>query len=216
MFEFLLSHHDRVIDVSLARTLSGTLQSAASAAMRADPQRVSVFDSNQVAAGQGLLAIWAAEAAQAGLDAPRILEGLARMRERTMLYGVIRDIRYAVRGGRVPRAALPLTRLLRVSLLLRSRPGGRLGLMGGLWGRDNLPERFAKRIARRLDPARRYRLMVGHCDCAADAERVKSALLASVRSVDRVWLVETGVAIGAHAGPGSLVLGVQDYEPPSP
>ena len=216
MFEFLLAHHERVIVVSLARSLSGTLQSAANAAGRTDSQRVSVFDSGQAACGQGLLAIWAAEAAQAGLDATRILAGLARMRDRTFLYGVIRDIRYAVRGGRVPKVALPVTRLLRVSLMLGSRPGGRLGLKGGLWGRNNVPERFARKIARQLDPARRYRLMVGHCDCAADAERMQRALLAAVPGIDRLWLVETGIAVGAHAGPGSLVLGVQDYEPPMP
>ena len=28
------------------------------------------------------------------------------MRDRTFLYGVIRDIRYAVRGGRVPQATV--------------------------------------------------------------------------------------------------------------
>jgi fatty acid-binding protein DegV len=43
---------------------------------------------------------------------------------------------------------------------------------------------------------------------------VKAALLAQVRSIDRIWLVETGAAIGTHAGPGALVIGVQDYEPP--
>ncbi len=216
MFEFLLAHHERVIDVSLTRALSGTLQSATSAAIRADPQRVSVFDSHQVAAGQGLLAIWAAEAAQAGFDAPRILEGLARIRERTRVFAVVSDIRYAVRGGRVPRVALPITRLLRVSLLLRIKTGGRLGLMGGLWGRKDLPERFAHKIARQLNQTRRHRFIVGHGDCPEDAERVKRALQASVRNIDQIWLVETGVAIGAHAGPGSLVIGVQDYQLPSP
>ena len=39
--------------------------------------------------------------------------------------------------------------------------------MGGLWGHDRLPERFARTIARR------HRLIVGHCDCAGDAERVQ-------------------------------------------
>jgi len=216
MFEFLLSHHERVIDVSLARALSGALQSAMGAAARTDAGRISVFDSGHAAAAQGLLAIWAAEAAQAGLDGPRILEGLARMRLRTALYVIARDIRYGVRGGRAPRLAEPLTRLLRFSLMVRSRADGRLGVMGGLWGRDHLPERFARKIARRLDPARRYRLIVGHCDCAGDAERVQAALVASVREIDRIWLVETGVAIGTHAGPESLVIGVQDYEPPLP
>ena len=216
MFEFLVAHHERVIDVSLGGALSGTLQSAKGAAARTDAGRIDVFDSCHVAAALGLLAIWAAEAAQAGLDAPRILEGLARMRPRTTLYAVARDISHAVRGGRAPRVALPLTRLLRLSLMFRSRANGRIGLMGGVWGRDHLPERFARKVARRLDPARRYRLIVGHCDCAGDAERVQAVLLASVRNIDRSWVVETGVAIGTHAGPGALVIGVQDYEPPRP
>lgn len=216
MFDYLLSHHERVIEVSLARALSGTLQSAERAAARTDSGRVTVFDTCSVSAGQGLLAIWAAEAAQAGLNAPRILDGLARMRSRTMVYAVVRDIQYAVRGGRAPRLALTLTRLLRFSLTLKIRPNGRLGLMGGLWGGKLLPARFARQVVRQLDPTRRYRVIVGHCDCAGDAGRVYDTLLASGRVIDRVWVVEIGVGIGAHAGPGSLVIGVQDYEPPSP
>ena len=216
MFEFLLSHHEHVIDVSLGRALSGTLQSAAEAAARTDTDRISVFDSGHCSSAQSLLVIWAAEAAEAGLSAPRILDGLARMRPRTALYAVARDIRYAVRGGRAPKVALTLTRLLRLSLTFRSRVDGRIGLMGGLWGRDHLPERFARAIARQLNPAHRYRVIVGHSDCAGDAERVQAALLARVRGIDRIWLVETGVAIGTHAGPGALVIGVQDYEPPRP
>jgi hypothetical protein len=216
MFEFLLSHRERVIDVSLGRALSGTFQSATAAAARTDADRISVFDSSHVSGALGLLAIWAAEAAEAGLGAARIIEGLERMRSQTALYAVARDLRYAVRGGRAPRVALTLTRLLRVSLLFRNRADGRLGLTGALWGRHDLPERFARAIARRLDPERRYRMIVGHCDCAGDAEIVKASLLARVRGIDRIWLVETGVAIGTHAGPGSLVIGVQDCGPPQP
>jgi len=216
MFEFLLAHHERVIDVSLGRALSGTLQSATAAAARTDADRISVFDTNTVSGAQGLLALWAVEAAEAGLDESRILEGLARMRSRTTLYAVACDLRYAVRGGRAPRVALSLTRLLRLSLLFRTRDDGRFGPMGGLWGHDHLPERFARTVTRRLNPARRYRLIVGHCDCAGDAERVQAALRAQVRGIDRIWVAETGIAIGAHAGPGTLVIGVQDYEPPLP
>lgn len=216
MFEFLLSHHDHVIDVSLGRAFSGTFQSASGAAARTAAERISVFDSCQVSSAQGLLAVWAAEAAQQGHGSAQIIEGLERMRERTAVYAVVPDISFAVRGGRVPRVARPLTRLLRVSLVLRSLGKGKLSLAGGLWGRRDLPERFARSIARRLDPARRYRLVVGHCDCAEDARRVQAALAASVPGIDRLWVLETGIAIGAHAGPGSLVIGVQDYEPPAP
>jgi hypothetical protein len=216
MFEHLLGHHESVVEVSLARTLSGTLQSAESAAARAGPGRVHVFDTGSVAAGQALLVLWAAEAAQAGLDARRILDGLARMKPRTSVHAVVGDIQYAVRGGRAPKVALTLTRLLRFALTLEIRPNGRLGLAGGLWGRRNRPERFARSVVRRMDPARRYRVIVGHCDCPAAAARVRDTLLAGGRTIERLWVVETGVAIGAHAGPDTLVIGIQDYEPPAP
>lgn len=66
-----------------------------------------------------------------------------------------------------------------------------------------------------MDPQRRYRVIIGHGDCVADAARVQRAIEAAGKMLDRVWVVETGVAIGAHAGPGSLVITVQEYEPPS-
>ncbi len=216
LFEFLLSHHTQVLDVSLARALSGTLQSAESAATRADPRRVSVFDTCNGSAGQGLLAIWAGEAAQAGMSAAEIISGLHRMRERTRLWAVVRDLRYGVRGGRAPKLALPLTRLLRFVPIVRSNAIGKLSLVAGLWGKKQVPERFARTVARRLDRNRRWRIIVGHCDCADDGERLRAALQQHVPQLDSIWLMEAGAGIGAHAGPGSLVLGVQDYEPPSP
>lgn len=216
LFEFLLTRYESVIDVSLGQVLSGTCQAAEGAAARVDRERVQVFDTGNVSTGQGLLTLWAAEAALAGLAAPDILAGLGRMRSRTVVYAAIRDIRYAVRGGRLPKAALIATRLLRITLTLTVRPTGRLGLGGILWTGRNLPGRFARAVAGRLDPARRYRVIISHCDCADDARQVDDALRASGRNFERVWVVETGAAIGAHAGPGSLVIGVQDYEAPAP
>lgn len=216
LFEFLLSHHERVIDVSLARSLSGTLQSAESAAARTESARIAVFDSCNGSVGQGLLAIWAAEAALVGWSSERIVEGLARMRPRSTLYAAVRDVRYGIRGGRAPKLAGPLTRLLRFAPIIKSRADGRLRLAGAVWGREEFPEKFARAIARRLHPSRRWRLIVGHCDCAEDAERAHAELLRSVREIDRAWVMDVGVAIGAHAGPGSLVIGVQEYEPPMP
>ena len=175
-----------------------------------------MFDSYNCAAGQGLLAIWAGEAAQAGMSAERIVEGLRRMRPRTQLYAMVRDIRYGVRGGRAPRFAEPLTRLLRFSPIVKARADGKLALSGAVWGREDMPEKFARKLAKGLDRTRRYRLIVGHCDCAEDADRLHAALLRSVPNIDRAWVMEAGIAIGAHAGPGSLVVGVQDYEPPQP
>ena len=57
----------------------------------------------------------------------------------------------------------------------------------------------------------RWRLVVGHADALADGERLVDALRARLR-VDEAHLGEVGPAVGAHAGPGTLVVGLQ----PSP
>jgi fatty acid-binding protein DegV len=135
---------------------------------------------------------------------------------RTHLFAVVKDLKYGVRGGRAPKAALPLQRWLGLIPLLGSKANGRLGIRGALFGRDNLPERFAAALARRLDLSKPWRVLVCHCDCVEDGEALRRALRARIPRIEVDWLIETGSGIGAHAGPGSLVVGVQEAVPLPP
>ncbi len=213
MFEFLLSHHAELVYVGISRAMSGTLQSGESAVGRLESGRALVLDSRTGTVAQGLLAIDAAEAAAAGFGADEIAARVRRMVPRTHFWAMVRDLSYGVRGGRAPKLAAPMARLLRVLPVVRGKSNGKLGVGGAIWGRDLVAERFAAMLARRLDPARRWRLMIGHCDCADDGVRLRDALRARVPYIERDWLVEAGVAIGAHAGPGSLVVGAQEALP---
>jgi fatty acid-binding protein DegV len=67
-------------------------------------------------------------------------------------------------------------------------------------------------VAKQAPANNRWRLIVGHCDAADDA----AALLASLKTrldIAEGWLVETGPAVGAHAGPGALVACLQPVAP---
>ncbi len=215
LFEFLLSHHPQVVYVGLARALSGTLQSAESAAARGSGTagRAHVIDSMSGAAAQGLLAIDAGEAALAGWSAESIEARVREMVPRTRLLAVVRDLTYGVRGGRAPRLALPLSRWLRALPIIVNKPSGRLGVGGVMWGRRELPGRFARKIAKGLDPTRRYRAIVCHCDVESDGQRLLSELRRLAPNLEQAWLMQAGSGIGAHAGPGSLVVGVQEIVP---
>jgi DegV family protein with EDD domain len=207
-FEFLLSHHREMVYVGLSRAISGTLQSAETAAQRGHPDRTHVFDTGNASGGEGLLVMRAAEMAQAGADAPAILAELARLKPLTLTWALARDVRHAVRGGRIPAWALPLVNWLRLTPMAKVKPAGRLGVVGGLFGAANQPERFGRYVARRVGRGQRLRVIVGHCDAADDGERLLATLRAEL-DVAEGWLVETGSAIGAHAGPGALVVSVQ-------
>jgi DegV family protein with EDD domain len=210
-FEFLLAHHRALVYVGISRAVSGTLQSGESAAARVDAARATVVDSGHASCGQGLIAIAAAEAALRGESAEAIAALVARLRPRTHTYAVARDIGFGVRGGRVPAWAGSVVKLLGVTPVARMRADGKLGVQGALWGRKDVPRRFAAYLARGLPRAKSWRALVGHCDCAADGEALLTALRQYL-DVSEGWLVEAGPAIGAHAGPQALVAALQEIE----
>lgn len=104
-FQFLASHYPSVVCVNITAQASGTFQSAVSAAERTGAtERIHVLDSQSISVGQGLLAIHAAEMAQANAQAEEILTSLTALREKTLVFALVRDLDAAVRGGRVPGA----------------------------------------------------------------------------------------------------------------
>jgi hypothetical protein len=207
-FEFLLSHHPSLIYVGLSRTVSGTLQSAETAAQRGHPERTRVFDSANAAGGQALLAIRAAEMAQQENNIEAILAELERLRPLTLTWAVARDIGHAVRGGRIPRWAKPVVGWLGLTPIARVTADGKLGMAGAFFGGAGIPERFAAYVAKRVDRSQQWRMIIGHCDALADGEHLRLAMHAQLDCKES-WLVETGPAVGAHAGPGALVVSLQ-------
>lgn len=210
VFDHVLAHQPGAVYVGVSRALSGTLQSGETAARgRQKPARC--IDSAHVSAGQALLAWRAGELAAAGADADAIERELLRLRPLTMTWAMARDISHAVRGGRIPRWAGPLVRWSGLTPIAAVSPAGALKVAGGLFARKRAPEAFARYIGRRVPKARGWRLVVGHSDALADGERLLAALRARLPVVE-AHLVEVGPAVGAHAGPGTLVAGLQ----PSP
>ncbi len=214
-FEFLRSHFESVLSVNVSSALSGTLQAAQSAAKRVDGAAISVYDTLNASAGQGLMALYAAEAAQLNFDLDTVRAALDYMRPRTRTFGVIRDLTYGVRGGRIPAWVKRVADLLRVTPVIANNAVGRVVVVGALLSRREVTARFARWVARRLKHDRAYRLLIAHCDARDEARRLRDLLVERVPMVHSALLTAAGTAVGAHAGPGSLVLGVQEYLAPA-
>lgn len=213
-FQFLGSHYDAVVSVNLSAKVSGTWQAAVSAAARADGAAVTVVDSLNVSCGQGLLVMYAAECAKAGMDAERVAREVTAMRARTRTWGMLPDLTWGVRGGRVSKGKKLIADLLRVTPILASKPDGQVKPGGVIFSRSDLAERFARFVAARLDASRSWRIIVGHCNAPDAGAALHARLRERVPSCVGSWSVDVGPALGVHAGPGALVVGVQDYEPP--
>jgi len=212
-FEFLGSHHSAVVSINLTSRVSGTCAAAQTAAARtATHGTISVVDSGNISAGQGLIAMYAGECALAGYDADRIIEATRSILPRTKSYGVAGSLEYAVRGGRLPRWMKRVADALRVMPVLHNDRHGKVSPGGVLFGREDLKAKFARWVRRRMRDDVTYRMIVGHANCAADGQWVLEEL--SLPNVAYARLVPIGSALGAHGGPGMLVVGLQEYEAP--
>ena len=210
LYQFLVSHHPGVLSIHLTGRVSGTFQAAASAAARIEGHgRVLAVDSRNASLGQGLVALEAAELARAGLSLDDIAAGLDDSIARTKTWGLLRDVSYAVRGGRVPRYRKIIADLARLTPIIRTYPDGRIASGGALFGRRNLVDRFARMIAREAAADRRYRVAVAHASDPERAQRLLERLLDLVANVESHFLTEVGSALGAHGGPGTLVASLQ-------
>jgi hypothetical protein len=210
-FEFLGSHYEGVVYVGLTSRASGTLQSAESAAQRSRTHgRIVCIDSLNASLGQGMIAAAAAECAAAGGSLAEVERAARDAIGRTRTFACLTTLEYAVRGGRVPAWAKKVADLLHVMPLLAVYPDGRVTIGGVLLGRRNLTAKFAHFVRRRIARDRRWKLAVGHANSPDEAERLRGMLTAGLDNVDEGYIIPIGTALGAHGGPGCLVVSLQD------
>ena len=212
-FEFLGSHYQAVVYVGLTARVSGTFQSAETAAGRARTNaRIVTVDSGTAALGQGLIAMRAAEVAAAGGDALAVRDAVIAARGRTRTWGCLVTLEYAVRGGRVPRWVKTLADLLQLTPILAVHADGGVGIGGVLFGRANPYHRFGRFLRRRLDPHRRWRIGIAHANAPEGAALVRDAVVAGLPQTDVLPVIPLGTALGVHGGPGCIVVAVQELD----
>ncbi len=214
-FQFLASHFPDVISVNVTSTVSGTVQAAKAAAARVDaPGRIHVVDSRSASLGQGLLAAYAAECARAGLDVDETLTALAAAIPATNAFAIVSDLRFAVRGGRIPAYVKTIADLLRLTPIIRATGDGRIGTAGFLLGRGRRIEKFARYIGRRVDATAPLNVAIGHAVCPGDASRLAESLGSRLGNIRRLSITELGTAFGVHGGPRTLVVATQPWRQP--
>jgi len=210
-YQFLASHFDDVISINLTSAASGTYQAAVLAADRTNaPGKIHVVDSLNASLGQGQLAVLAAECAEAGLDVETTLAAVREQVPLTRTYAILSDLRYAVRGGRLPRWVKSIADFLRLNPIICTTRDGRVSLGGFMLGSHNRIERFARYIGRRL-PKGPVEIGIGHAICEEDALELADYLRELVPELGKLVVTGLGTGIGVHGGPHTLLVSVRPF-----
>ena len=214
-FQFLASHFPDVVSINLTGAASGTFEAARSAAERINaPGRIHVINSKNASLGQGLLTVFAAECAHAGVPVDETLAAIGRLIPETLTYGMLDDMRYAVRGGRIPSWVGTIAAALNITPFIRANFEGRIAPCGFAFGRKRRVAKFAKslvRCARGIGP---LNVAVGHAACPGDAAQLAELLRRDLPQIERLTMAELGSALGVHTGPGALIVSMQPFTRP--
>ncbi len=199
--KFRAEGHD-VLCVVLSYKLSGTWLSANTAKQQLGDEHVVVFDTLNVAAGEAILLIEAAEMAQAGKSMAEIVARLDAMRDRVRLYFVLDTLEYLAKGGRVGNAQAFIGSLLQMKPILEIRNG----LVEGA-ERVRTTTKAHARLCAIVDEAMQgkskaqmkvmYSVIKNRAAQLADELKQKYHL-------DECSIHTISPAVSAHAGPGAL------------
>lgn len=208
-FQFLASHFEDVLSLNLTSRVSGTCEGARLAVERTNaPGHIHVIDTKNASMGQGQLVVLAAECADRGIDIKTTIELVKTQIPKTRSFALLDDLRYAVRGGRVPAWVKTVADLLRIKPVIATQPNGQISLAGFLLGGRKRADRFAKFVARRVPKDENLEIGICHAVCEKDARRLQHHIQVCIPKTRTITVSGLGTAIGVHGGPGTLLVSV--------
>ncbi len=212
-FQFLASHYSDVVSINLTSAASGTYEGARAAAARTDaPGRIHVVDSRNASVGQGQLVVMAAECAALGHSVEDTLRVIRERLPITKTFAIMYDLKYAVRGGRLPRWIKIMADLMRLTPVICVKPTGRIEVGGYWFGRSRRAKRFAKFVAGYYSDEDSVQISVGHASCLDDATQLAAELAKRIPHANAITVCDMGTAIGVHGGPGTLIVSTRLFD----
>jgi len=167
-------------------------------------------------AGQGLLVVFAAECAKAGVSAERTVAAVEALIPKTRTFAILADLRYAVRGGRLPAWVKAIADMFRLVPIIRATTDGRIATASFLLGKRNRIARFVRHIARRVADDGALNITIAHAVCPDGAAELEHHLRKKIPGISRLSITGLGTGLGVHGGPGTLIVSTQPHtEPPT-
>jgi DegV family protein with EDD domain len=203
----------KILALTVSSKLSGTYNSALTAAEQLPEANITVFDSLSAATGLGLMVITAAEMTGAGYGLPEIITCLEQIRRSISIVFVVDTLEYLKRGGRIGTAAAFLGTVLDTKPLL-TLVDGQIQPLDRVRTKKKAIERLFIELDHKLSSPDQP-VQAGVIHVAAESEMHRLVTMVKARfNVTRFFASEAGPVIGAHLGPGAIGVGICP-EPPA-
>ena len=206
VFEQVRAAGEEAVVITLSSALSGTYQSAVTAA--ADYPEVHVVDSKNVTIGQSLPVLYALRLVDEGLGAAEIAEKVEAVVGRVCLLALLDTLEYLKRGGRIPKSVGAIGELLSIKPVVGVEDGEVVMLgkaRGSKNGRNQLHQQVEKHGIDFTMP-----VLLGYTGLSQKLLKKylddNRAIWEDVVAEEDLPITSVGATIGTHVGPGAIAL----------
>ncbi len=213
-FEPFLKEGKDIVHLSLSSGISGTYNSAMIAKDQLEEKypdrKIYALDSLAASCGLGFFVDRLCDLRDEGKSAKEIYDFAVENRLKVDHWFFTDDLTYLIRGGRVSKAAGVIGKMLNICPLLTVLPDGSLSVKEKIRGKKKTMERMVELMSQKAENGTDYsgKCFIGHADNEEGAEELAAMIREKFPNMSApIEKNYIGTTIGAHTGPGLLLIG---------
>jgi DegV family protein with EDD domain len=197
-----LADYERIYSLQLSAKLSGTFESARTAAAELG-DKARVVDTETASAAIAMLGFAIQRRLDAGTTDDEIDELIERFKHDAGLIFTVETLEFLQKGGRIGKAAAFAGNLLHIKPILSIADGEVLPIKR-VRGNQKAVQEFARAFAEGTHDTPNLHVGIAHAE-APEREQAIRALVSDLRPQAQIDITTTlGAVVGTHAGPGTV------------
>jgi DegV family protein with EDD domain len=196
-----LSSYERIYSLHLSAALSGTYQSARTAAAELGDQ-VRVIDSETASAAIAMLGLAIQRRLERGTNDDEIDKLIQRFKRDAGLIFTVDTLEFLRRGGRIGRASAWAGQLLHVKPILTIQR--EVVPLKRVRGNQKAMQEFVSEFTSATEDSPTLKVGIAHADAPERAEQLKKMVHAERPRAEVEIVTTLGAVVGTHAGPGTV------------
>ena len=197
-----LAGYERIYSLQLSAKLSGTFESARTAAAELG-DKVRVIDTETASAAIAMLGFAIQRRLETGTTDEELDALIERFKNDAELIFTVDTLEFLQKGGRIGKAAAFAGNLLHIKPILSIEDGEVLPIKR-VRGNQKAVQEFARAFAEGTRDSPNLHVGIAHAE-APEREQAVRALVADLRPQAQIDITTTlGAVVGTHAGPGTV------------
>jgi DegV family protein with EDD domain len=197
-----LAAYERIYSLHISSVLSGTYQSAVTAADELGGDRVRVVDSESASAAIAMLGLAIQTRLDRGTTDKEIESLIARFKADAELIFTVDTLEFLRRGGRIGRASAWAGQLLHVKPILTIER--EVVPLKRVRGNQKAMQEFVTAFTSSTTDTPTLKIGIAHADAPQRAEQLRKMVRAERPQAEIEIVTTLGAVVGTHAGPGTV------------